>query len=267
MVRQDFLGAAAVRPVAAEASPTTVSFFKGGPEQWRTSVPTAASVGYEGLWPGIDATYAGTGERLKYEFTVAPGADPGAIRLAYRGAERRRPHPRRRTARRHPRRRASPTPPPPPTRSVDGDGCPSRCPTPWGRPRPTASQPYGFALGPYDPAVPLVLDPATIVYAGFIGGGGTDKGFAIAVDGAGAAYVTGSTNSTEATFPEAVGPDLTANGNADAFVAKVAPAGRAWSTPASSAAAAPTGAAASPWTRPAPPTSPATPTPPRRPSR
>ena len=41
------------------------------------------------------------------------------------------------------------------------------------------------------------------------------------MDGAGNAYVTGYTTPTEATFPVTVGPDLTFNGGADAFVAKV----------------------------------------------
>jgi hypothetical protein len=64
-----------------------------------------------------------------------------------------------------------------------------------------------------------------LVYAGYLGGAGDDYGFAIAVDGAGNAYVTGDTNSTQATFPVTIGPDLTYNGNYDAFVAKVNPAG------------------------------------------
>jgi uncharacterized repeat protein (TIGR01451 family) len=73
------------------------------------------------------------------------------------------------------------------------------------------------------------INPAgtALAYAGYIGGGGFDQGFGIAVDGSGAAYVTGTTDSTEATFPETVGPDLTFNGNLDGFVAKVNPAGTA----------------------------------------
>jgi hypothetical protein len=79
---------------------------------------------------------------------------------------------------------------------------------------------YGFDLGAYDRSRPLVIDP-TIVYAGYIGGTGNDVGSGIAVDAMGAAYITGYTDSTEATFPVAVGPDLTHNGGVDAFVAKV----------------------------------------------
>ena len=55
-------------------------------------------------------------------------------------------------------------------------------------------------------------DGTGLVYAGYIGGSGDDEGDGIAVDGAGNAYVTGWTNSTEATFPVVGGPDLTYNG-------------------------------------------------------
>ena len=84
-------------------------------------------------------------------------------------------------------------------------------------------------------------------YAGYIGGTGSDLGFGIAVDGFGNAFVTGSTNSSEASFPATVGPDTTFNGGAggtDAFVAKVAeitpPTPTATETPTSTATETPT---------------------------
>ncbi|CAN5344087.1 hypothetical protein BH20ACT24_BH20ACT24_10740 [soil metagenome] len=78
----------------------------------------------------------------------------------------------------------------------------------------------------YDAFVAKV-DPSgeSLVYAGFIGGTDSDRGFGIAVDGPGSAYVTGYTTSSEESFPVAVGPDLTHNGYLDAFVAKVEPSG------------------------------------------
>src|SRR3989449_1605831 len=66
----------------------------------------------------------------------------------------------------------------------------------------------------------------SLLYAGYIGGGGDDRGLGIAVGSAGNAYVTGTTSSTEATFPVTGGPDLTFNGGAfDAFVAKISEIG------------------------------------------
>ena len=79
-----------------------------------------------------------------------------------------------------------------------------------------------FNGGHYDAFVAKVqADGSGLGYAGYIGGSNYDHGYGIAVDGAGSAYVTGSTSSTEATFPEFLGPDLTFNGYYDAFVAKV----------------------------------------------
>ena len=78
--------------------------------------------------------------------------------------------------------------------------------------------------GDYDAFVAKVNAAGTaLVYAGFLGGSGNGSGSGIAVDGAGNAYVTGDTWSTD--FPVTGGPDLTYNGGRDAFVAKVNAAG------------------------------------------
>jgi Beta-propeller repeat len=66
----------------------------------------------------------------------------------------------------------------------------------------------------------------TLIFAGYIGGMGQDKGAGIAVDSSGNAYVAGFTLSSQATFPVIVGPDVTFNGIADAFVAKVDASGK-----------------------------------------
>jgi hypothetical protein len=82
--------------------------------------------------------------------------------------------------------------------------------------------------GSYDAFVAKVnASGTTLLYCGYIGGSGADYGRGIAVDSAGNAYITGDTESTEATFPVISGPDLTCNGNGDAFVAKVNASGAA----------------------------------------
>jgi hypothetical protein len=70
-------------------------------------------------------------------------------------------------------------------------------------------------------------DGSALLYAGYVGGAGEDSGLGVAVDAAGSAYLAGPTDSTETSFPVAVGPDLTHNGGADAFLAKVSADGSA----------------------------------------
>ncbi|HEV2906676.1 MAG TPA: SBBP repeat-containing protein, partial [Actinomycetota bacterium] len=95
---------------------------------------------------------------------------------------------------------------------------------------PTSVGPDTSKPGGSDAFITKVLPDGTgFQYSGFIGGSGEDFGNSVAVDGTGAAYVTGDTDSDQVTFPESGGPDLTFNGGTDAFVAKVTPAGMALS--------------------------------------
>jgi hypothetical protein len=68
---------------------------------------------------------------------------------------------------------------------------------------------------------------SALAYCTYIGGSSPESGAGIAVDGSGNAYVTGQTDSSQATFPVTVGPDLTINGGTDVWVAKVNAAGSA----------------------------------------
>jgi len=74
----------------------------------------------------------------------------------------------------------------------------------------------------------VALDGGSLLYSTFLGGSGYDSSYdyggGIVVDGAGAAYVTGSTFSADLpTTPEAY--DASYNSNLDAFVSKLAPNG------------------------------------------
>jgi hypothetical protein len=84
----------------------------------------------------------------------------------------------------------------------------------------------GFEIAGYDASRPLYIDP--LVYSTYLGGSGQDIGSGIAVDGAGNAYVTGLTSSTN--FPT-MNPLQAANSGGangwDAFVSKINAAGSA----------------------------------------
>ncbi len=227
-VKLDFVGANPdVRPIGEEKTDAIVSYFKGSPDQWHTGLPTYGRLVYRDLWPGIDLAFNGTVTQLKYEFIVHPGADPGRIRLAYRGAE---------GVRLNGGGQLEVTTPlggftddvPMAYQEVEGRSVAVQVAydlaVASGEPDSPAAgaAAISFRLGAYDPTRPLVIDPAVLIYCGYIGGSDFDEGEGIAVDGAGAAYVVGGTLSSESEgFPVAVGPDLTSNGGYDVFVAKV----------------------------------------------
>jgi hypothetical protein len=226
-LKLDFLDASPESaPEGWAEAPGVVSFFSGPEESWVTGVPTYRGIVYRDLWPGIDLVYSGTGSGLEYSFMVSPGADPSVVRLAYRGASD--------LALTEEGGLSIITPvaeiaelPPFSYQDIGGHRVAVRSTFSLQGVTPDGSPMFGFDLGTYDPARPLVIDPVVIVYAGYIGGRDDDFGHAIAVDGAGNAYVTGRTGSNERTFPVKVGPDLTYNGDfRDAFVAKVDASGQ-----------------------------------------
>lgn len=69
----------------------------------------------------------------------------------------------------------------------------------------------------------ISADGQTLLYATYLGGAGSDEGHGIAVDADGAAYVAGETGSAD--FPT-LNPFQRDQGVADAFVAKLSPAGQ-----------------------------------------
>jgi uncharacterized repeat protein (TIGR01451 family) len=206
--------------IAGEALPGTVNYFLGNdPAQWRTDVPTYAGVVYRDLYAGIDLAYDGTEGLLKGTYTVAAGVDPSIIGWRYDGAE---------------------------SIAIDAATGDLRVVLPNGNTlaeqRPTAWQEIagaripvdanyvladdgriGFALGDYDAAHALTIDPI-IVYSTYLGGNSGDFGEDIAIDASGNMLVTGYSASTN--FPTAGTPVQASNGGVyDVFVTKFNPAG------------------------------------------
>jgi Beta-propeller repeat/Abnormal spindle-like microcephaly-assoc'd, ASPM-SPD-2-Hydin len=90
---------------------------------------------------------------------------------------------------------------------------------------PTKSPIQSSLTGSYSAFVSEFNPQGTaLVYSTYLGGAGSDYGFAIAVDSSGAAYVTGQTTSNN--FPTTSGAYQTAfGGNQNVFVSKIKPGG------------------------------------------
>jgi hypothetical protein len=221
VIRQTFPGSAANPVIEGEdPRPGVTNYIIGNdPSRWKSNVPTYGSIIYRDLYPGIDLRYKGTEGTLKREFIVAPSANPSVIRLRYDGVD---------------------------TIAVDETGAmhisagnstltesPPVCYQEIGSEDVSVSAVYGvlsdhdvtYALGPYDPAFPLVIDPP-LIYSTYLGGISQEYGNSIAVDSSGNAYVTGNTYSSD--FPTTLGAynqTYGGGGNSDAFVTKLAPDG------------------------------------------
>jgi hypothetical protein len=194
-----------------------VNQFVGRRSAWRTGMKDYRRLAYGDVWPGIEVVYSGGPRGLEYSLVLAPHADPGAIGLAYHGAngiERTRDG----------RLKVS-------TPAGDfTEGRPIAYQRVDGRRVPVAARfavrgrTYGFRLGAYDASRPVVIDPVVFGYAGFLGGSGNDQSFDATADERGNAYLAGST--TSADFPATPGQVSHLRGDTDAFVAKVDPSGR-----------------------------------------
>jgi hypothetical protein len=224
VVRMSFVGASPLATLTqGSPSPAKVSYFLGNdPALWHADTPAYGSVLYSGLYEGIDLRYEGTSSRLKGTYTVTAGADPTQIRWRYSGAQ-----------------------------SVTLDGAALRigvgsadgsarqvliedAPIAWqevGGQRVPVTARYALApdgtaslaLGDYDRALPLIIDP-TLTYSSYLGGNWAEYGYGIAADAEGNFYVSGMTNSEN--FPLVNPYQSVMHGYYNAYVAKFNPLGQ-----------------------------------------
>ena len=174
--------------------PGVTNYLQGAdPMGWLTGVPGFDRIRFDGVYPGIDLVYRGQGRSLKYDFVVAPGADPGRIALDLG----------------------------PPSKVEIEPGGDLVVSTPAGDVRHEKPYVYqevdgkrrtltgsyirraggdiGFRLGAFDRSRALVIDPV-VAYSTLLGGNGSDSGLAVAVDGAGSTFVAAAWMSRSVAF-------------------------------------------------------------------
>ncbi len=180
--------AGAERPrhgIALDELPGKANYYVGrDSSDWLTGVPMFGKVKYRSVYPGIDLVYYGNQSRLEYDFIVAPGANPSAIRMEFSEKAR-----------------------------LDADGnlvfhtavgsVSQQRPVVYQEvngQRRTVAASYrmlpknrvGFQIADYDRTKPLVIDPV-ILWARYVGGMGLDDGRGIAVASNGEVYFGGGT--------------------------------------------------------------------------
>jgi len=213
VVRMSFEGSKPGEITGEELLPGTANFFIGNDSsKWIQDIPTYAAISYKDIYPGVNLVFKGTEEHLKHELILSPGTDPDEIVLTYSGQDNL-------------------------SLAQDGsvlirtatgnitDSAPF-CYQKINGTRVIIDSKYrmidghriGFDIDSYNKSYPLVIDP-TLEYSTYLGSGGSDHGYGIAVDSTGDVYVTGSTSS--ASLPTQ-NPYQGANaGSYDVFITKL----------------------------------------------
>jgi hypothetical protein len=217
----ELVGASAAQPAITEAPLAgKVHYLRPSPADSWADIPTFARLRYPQVYPHTDLLLRGAEGRLEYDFELAVGGDPARIVMDFKGA-----------------RELSLDEHGDLLINLDGTTLRHHRPVAW---QPTAAgsnepveasfrllpnERVGFTLATYDPGRPLVIDPV-VTFSSYLGGGSDQIAEAIAVDGDGMVYITGTTGSDD--FPVTAGAlDLTFNGGGatigDVFVAKLDP--------------------------------------------
>ncbi len=218
-----------VRIDGQEQQDGRVNYFLGkGPAKWKTNIPTYGSIVYQEAYPGIDFRFYGSNQRLEYDVIIKPGAKPSQVKFGYQGVQNFRTTEEGDLHLELPDGGILVHKKPMAYQEINGKhvNVAGRFDIEQRSPYSSKESPdfvFGFEVASYNGNYPLIIDPV-LVYSTYVGGSGSDAGYAIAVDALGGAYVTGRTSSSD--FPTK--PHLQSSfmgGSADVFVLKLNAAG------------------------------------------
>ncbi|MGA3284885.1 MAG: SBBP repeat-containing protein [Verrucomicrobiota bacterium] len=193
-----------------------INYLTGNdPAQWHTGVPTFAKVRVEEIYPGIGLVYYGNQQQLEYDLTVAPGANPGTIKIRFDGVDKIAVNTQGELVLTLPDGEIRQ--PEPVIYQMAGG---TRCEISGGY-RLVDAHTVAFAVGSYDYSLPLVIDPI-LSYSTYFGGKYGDTAWSVKVDTNGYIYVAGATFSPQflTNTPGAYQTNSGGTLTGDAFVAK-----------------------------------------------
>jgi hypothetical protein len=231
-IRMSFPGAKSAPAMAGGERQSAVSsyFIGNDPAKWVKGAPNFARVKYREVYPGVDLAFYGNQGQLEYDFVVAPGANPGAIRLQFDGVNAMRTDSAGNLVLSAANGEIVQHKP-----IVYQEGAGGRQIVD-GRYVVQAHNRVAFEIARYDNRKPLVIDP-TLTFGTYLGSPGEDVNSisaaasaaaypAVAVDLQGNVYVAGYNGGSATNFTGDPGKSL-AGGGTDVFIVKMNPTGTA----------------------------------------
>ncbi|MFZ0548440.1 MAG: SBBP repeat-containing protein [Candidatus Promineifilaceae bacterium] len=86
MVRWEFMGAETAEIQGANTLPGVANYLNGSdPSQWQTGLPTYGMIQYDGIYPGVDATFNGRPGQLEAAFQLEPGTASSVLQWRFEG--------------------------------------------------------------------------------------------------------------------------------------------------------------------------------------
>ncbi len=208
VIKEVFAGGKALAPAPVSAPGAPVNYYFGSMEKHLSSYQ---EITLGEVYDKINVNLRAYGNNVEKIFTVGPGGDPADIALKVAGSDK---------------------------LSVNDKGelelstglgtvkltCPAAYQVIGGNRADVdvtyavKGDTYGFTVGNYDHAYPLIIDP--LLASTYLGGNATDRIYAMALDATGDVYVAGYSNSPY--FPPVTGGYSSSNaGSYDVFVAKL----------------------------------------------
>ncbi|MBD3192861.1 MAG: hypothetical protein GF308_19635 [Candidatus Heimdallarchaeota archaeon] len=185
-VTLEFVKSLKVQPKGIDSLETKSHFFLGNANV-HTNVPNVKTIVYQNLWDGIDLYYKTTMKGIKYEFKVAPGANPNDIIIRCLGEDNLTIYADKITFEKNGKQLIDKG-----LTVFEENGQKIDAVI-----RSRGSNTFGFQIGNYNVHQTLVIDP--LIYSTFVGGNLEDFANALALDKDGCAYITGRTSSVN--FP------------------------------------------------------------------
>ena len=216
IVKESLVNSIGINLMGSDPSKAKVNYIIGNDsKEWKTGLDTFNALSFGQVYQGVDLKLKAHGNTIEKIFTVQPGADPQAIQLTVFAND---------------------------GLSLNESG---ELEARFGKEKISFSRPiafqeinggktsvtvayqlrdggYGFKVGKYDTAHPLIIDPS-LVYVSYLGGESDDVAYDIAVDDDSFIYIAGTSYSTSVSYYEPNGDqthfeeDIASSG-ADAFV-------------------------------------------------